>query len=52
MLQTLYSNSSGPTIELEDEKFDKLNGLLEGMKKIFSIQVETLSEIEFKVNQL
>jgi len=52
MLIVLYSNSSGPAIELVDDRFDKLNGLLEGMKKIFSIQVETLSEIEFKVNQL
>ena len=52
MLIVLYSKSSGPTLDLEDKNFDKLNGLLEGMKKIFSIQVETLSEIEFKVNQL
>lgn len=52
MLKILYSNSHGPSIEIEDDRFDKLNGLLEGMKKIFAIQVETLSEILSKVNQL
>ena len=52
MITVLYSNSSGPSLELVDEKFDYLNGLLEGMKKIFAIQVEGLTKIEFKVNQM
>ena len=37
MINVLYANSSGPSIEIEDEKFNYLNGLLEGMKTIFAI---------------
>ena len=50
MLSILHSNKPTMNLEIEDEKFDKLTGLFEGIKKIFSIHVKTLSDIEAKVN--
>ena len=37
MISVLYTNGPNINIEIEDEKFNKLTDLFEGIKKIFSI---------------
>ena len=47
----LYSNKNA-TLVTEDEKFDKMSGYFDRMKKVFQIHQETLGDIDQKLNQL
>ena len=47
----LFSNEPRRLYD-EDKKFDWLNAEFEGMKKSLQINLETLNEIDQKINQL
>ena len=50
-LTMLFSNEPR-RLNDEDKKFDWLNAEFEGMKKSLQINLETLNEIDKKINQL